>query len=449
MLDVKIIRENPAYVKALCEVRGSSVDVDEFLLIDKEWLGMGTKIQELRSQLNVLSKERKVEEASVVKAEIQEREKSLAVVADKRKKMLDLFPNVLASGTPAGHSDQDNLEIFKWGTVPTFDFAPKSHDTLGKDLAILDLERGAKLSGSGFYYLVGDGARLQRAMFQYAEDLLVDRGFLATRTPYVTKKEALFGTGYLPFAQDEIYKIENSDLSLIGTSEQSIVPFYMDETIDLSKGALLYTGFSACFRYEAGAAGRATKGAFRVHQFHKQEQIVFCKQEESEYWHLACQQNVEDIMRGLEIPYRVVLVCIGDMGAPGYKKYDTEGWFAGFGEYRETQSNTNLTEYQARRTNIKYKDGDKKLFAHTISSTAITDRALLAIMENNQTKEGYIKIPEVLQSYMGGQDVIVPVQAKEKHIELDNGLKERARAFQFETVSDAFPILKEYSLKND
>ena len=438
MIDIKLLREHPELFRELVKIRNSDIDIDELLNVDQQLREQQQKTESLQSELNTLSREKRIEEAKQVKDQLSKQEPILKDLQDKRKKLLDRVPNFLAPDTPVGASDAENLEVFRWGEQPKFDFKPKTHEELGKSLGILDIERGAKVSGAGFYYWVGDGARLQIATFRYVEDLLTERGFIPFKTPIMTKRDALYATGYFPFAQDETYCISDSDFVMIGTSEQSLVPYRMNEVIEESKLPLLYTAFTPCFRYEAGAAGRATRGIFRVHQFHKQEQIVLCKPEESEYWNLVCQRNVEDIMQGLEIPYRVVLVCTGDMGAPGFKKYDTEGWFAGFGEYRETHSNSNLIDYQARRANIKF-SGKSKGFVHTISSTALTDRAIIAMMENNQTAEGYIKIPKVLQKYMGGQTEIRPMkQADVKRIDVSD-LRARLDGLKYESIADNNP----------
>lgn len=444
MIDIKLIRENPAFFQEMLKIRHSEVDISALLQLDEEWKKTTTTVEKLRANLNMLSRQRAVEEAQKVKVQLQTLDAELRELTQKRQDMLDLIPNMLAPDTPVGSDDKDNLEIFKWGKIPTFDFKPLEHDVLGKKLGILDIERGTKLSGSGFYYWHGDGALLQNAAFQYTQKLLVSRGFELFQTPIMTKKEALYGTGYLPFAQDEIYQIQNSDLAMIGTSEQSLIPYRMNEILDEGELPLLYTACTPCFRYEAGAAGRMTKGIFRVHQFQKQEQIILCSPKDSEYWNLFCQRNVEDIMQGLEIPYRVVLVCTGDMGAPGYKKYDTEGWFAAFGGYRETHSNSNLTDYQARRANIRVKGKNGKEFVHTISSTALTDRAIIAMIENNQTKEGFIKIPKALQPYMGGREEIRPVSKKEIPMPDVSDLANRVADFNYVRIADQSDEIKHF-----
>ncbi|HPN84612.1 MAG TPA: serine--tRNA ligase, partial [Victivallales bacterium] len=276
------------------------------------------------------------------------------------------------------------------------------HVEIGEKLGIIDIERGAKVAQSGFYYWKGKGAELCSALFYWAQKCLIKKGFSSLFTPCVAKLETLYGTGYLPFFEDQIYKLQNEDLALIGTSEQTLVGYHADEMIPSASLPILYTSFTPCFRTEAGSYGKASRGIFRVHQFHKVEQIVFCLPEESEKYHRICLENEEYFLKELGIPYRVVDVCVGDMGAPGYRKYDVEAWFPGFNGYREVTSNTNLTEFQSRRLNIRYKKDDgEKGFVHTISATAVTDRFIIAILENFQNEDGSVTIPEVLRSFTG------------------------------------------------
>lgn len=405
MIDLKWIRNNKEVLVDLCKRRGCNVDVENFLEIDKEYLAKKTRLDDIRHQLNEIGGENR-EKSKELKQEANELKEETQKLNDQRDTMWSLLPNLLAEDTPEGMDDKDNLEIKKVGNFKKFDFEAKPHEVLGTSLGILDLERGAKVSGTGFYYLKGDGARLAWAVYRLALDTLVDRGFVMMMTPVLSKERSFFGTGYLPFAPDQNYKIEGEDLYPIGTSEQTLVAYHDNEILAPESLPKLYTAFTPCFRTESGSYGRNSRGAFRVHQFHKIEQVVFCRPEESEKWHLECQKNIEDLMVMLEIPYRQVRVCVGDMGAPGYKKYDVEGWFPGFGEFRETHSNTNLTDFQTRRLNIRCKENGVSFNPHTISSTMVTDRAVWAIIENNQQKDGSILIPEALRKYMNNQEII-------------------------------------------
>ena len=245
--------------------------------------------------------------------------------------------------------------------------------------------------------------------FHSALDYLAERGFRQMLTPVVAKERTLYGTGYLPFFPDQIYRVQGDDLNLIGTSEQTMVAYHGDEVVPAHKLPLRYAAFTPCFRTEAGSHGRETRGLFRQHQFHKVEQIVFCHPDTADEWLEQCRANGEALLQLLELPYRVVRVCDGDMGAPGFKKYDLEAWFAGYGGYRETHSITNLTDFQTRRLNTRSKTADATFFPYTISATMITDRALLALIENNQRADGGVDIPKVLRPFIGGRSVIEPL----------------------------------------
>lgn len=411
MIDINLLRTQPDLIRDLCQRREANVDVDRLIALDQELRQELGKLETLRHDQKKASEQVRTrpelrEEANRLKEQIRELEEMVRRLEADRNELWSRLPNLLAPDTPQGKDDAENLELKRWGTMPSFDFEVKAHESLGMQLGMLDLERGAKVSGSGFYYWKGDGARLAWAIFSMALDFLSQRGFTPMFTPVLARQRTFFGTGYLPFAEDQLYKLEDQDLYLIGTSEQTLVGYHDNEILSAEDLPLLYTAFTPCLRTEAGSAGRASRGAFRVHQFHKVEQIVFCRPEESEEWHQQCQRNAEDLMQLLGIPYRVVRVCLGDLGAPAYKKYDIEGWFASFQAYRETHSNTNLLDYQTRRLGIRAKDGKRVFHPHTISATAITDRAALAIMENNQQADGSIVIPKALQKYLNGQEKI-------------------------------------------
>jgi seryl-tRNA synthetase len=412
MLDIKLIRSNPEMIRALVAKRGAKADVDAILAADAQVRSLTQQVETLRAERKQLSGKDVREQAIALREKIQDMEKALDEVTRTRDEALTWLPNLLADDTPDGDDDKGNVEIARWGTIPEFDFEPKTHEVLGNRLGILDSERGAKVAGAGFSYWVGDGARLAQGLFALALDILNKHGFTQMFTPIVARERTLFGTGYLPFFGDQIYRLEGEDLALIGTSEQTLVAYHADEILPAERLPLRYCAFSPCFRTEAGAAGRETRGAFRQHQFHKVEQIVLCRPEDSDAWLEKCRAFEEEIMHRLELPYRVVRVCLGDMGAPGYKKYDIEAWFAGYKGWRETHSNTNILDYQTRRLNIRAKDAAKDgagtFIPHVISATMITDRALLAVLENNQDADGSIRIPEALRSAIGGRDRLAP-----------------------------------------
>jgi seryl-tRNA synthetase len=407
MLDIRLLRSQPDQIRQLCLQRKASVDFDALVESDERFRTLTTEVEELRRRRNTGGPGDR-EAAVALRARIGELEEELRQVKERRDHLWSLVPNFLAEDTPHGKDEADNVEISSWGSKPEPGPARKTHEVIGKELGIIDEERGTKVSGSGYTYWVGDGARLAWGLFSLALDYLAKRGFIQMFTPVVTRERTLFGTGYLPFFKDQIYHLEGEDLNLIGTSEQTLVGYHADETLAARKLPLLYTSFSPCFRTEAGSYGKESRGMFRQHQFHKVEQIVFCAPEASDEWLEKTRDNVEGFMQMLEIPYRVVRVCDGDMGAPGYKKYDIEAWFAAFGSYRETHSCTNLLDYQARRLNIKAKQDKSSFVPHTISSTMITDRALLAILENNQTGDGSVVIPAPLRAFVDGRDRIQP-----------------------------------------
>jgi len=406
MLDMKLIREHSDLIKANCARRKCAIDIDNLLELDADYRKLGQDAEAMRAERNRLSKlcgsdPDAREKVKNIKVFLGEKEAKMAELEKKIMGAVTRLPNLLAPDVPDGADDSSNVEIRKVGTIPTFDFKIRDHQELGELLDILDIARGAKVAGAGFYYWKGKGAMLAQSLYFYVQRFLIERGFTMFMTPCAAKERTLFGTGYLPFFADQTYNLVGEDLALIGTSEQTLVGYHADDLLDGAKLPLCYTAFTPCFRTEAGSYGKASRGIFRVHQFHKVEQIIFCKPEDSPKYHEFCLKNEEDILQSLKIPYHVVNVCVGDLGAPGYKKYDIEAYFPAFGGYREVTSNTNLTSFQARRLNIRYKDGDKREFVHTISATAVTDRVIIAIMENFQQPDGTVIVPEVLRPLCG------------------------------------------------
>ena len=412
MLDMKLIREHSDLIKANCVRRKCPIDIDALLALDADYRRLSQDAEAMRADRNRLSKECAKDPAArdkvkSIKVVLAEKEAKMAELEQKIMEAVTRLPNLLASDVPDGADDSSNVEIRRVGELPKFDFRIRDHQELGELLDILDIARGAKVAGAGFYYWKGRGAMLAQALYFYVQRFLVERGFTMFMTPCVAKERTLFGTGYLPFFADQTYNLEGEDLALIGTSEQTLVGYHADDVLDGAKLPLCYTAFTPCFRTEAGSYGKASRGIFRVHQFHKVEQIVFCRPEDSPKYHEFCLKNEEDLLQALKIPYHVVNVCVGDLGAPGYKKYDIEAYFPAFGGYREVTSNTNLTSFQSRRLNIRYKDGDTRGLVHTISATAATDRMLIAIMENFQQPDGTVVVPEVLRP-LAGFDRIEP-----------------------------------------
>ena len=412
MIDIKLIRENAEMLQKNCIRRGYPIDMEGLVKLDADCRALGVEIENLRSERNRLSKECAAnpearDRVKQIKLQLGEKENKFDTLQERIREVLIRMPNLLADDVPDGTDDTGNVELRKVGTIPTFDFPIKDHQQLGEDLDILDIARGAKVAQTGFYYWKGQGAMLAQAFFFWVQKFLVERGFTMFMTPCAAKERTLFGTGYLPFFADQTYNLTGEDLALIGTSEQTLVGYHADDVLDGAELPLCYTAYTPCFRTEAGSYGRASRGIFRVHQFHKVEQIVFCKPEDSVKYHEFCLENEEALLQALGLPYHVVNVCVGDLGAPGYKKYDIEAYFPSFGGYREVTSNTNLTSFQSRRLNIRYKDGAERDFVHTISATAATDRMIICIMENYQQPDGSIIVPEVLRPYTGF-DCIAP-----------------------------------------
>ncbi|NOY80152.1 MAG: serine--tRNA ligase [Kiritimatiellaeota bacterium] len=413
MIDIRLLRENPEKVRENCRRRGSNADVDAILARDAEYRRLLRETEDLRASRKRLSQQARTDPAARekvrgMKPRIAENEKRIGELRAEIHDLMAWLPNFLAEDVPPGHSDQDNEVVRLWGEKREFDFEPQPHDVIGERLGIIDTARGAKVAQAGFYFWCGAGAQLATALFFWAQQELVKRGFRLMIPPCAAKPRTLFGTGYLPFASDQIYRIQGEDLALVGTSEQTLVGYHADELLNSDDLPLRYTAFSPCFRTEAGSYGREVRGIFRVHQFHKVEQIVFCLPQASPELHEECQRNEEELVRALGVPYRVVNVCVGDMGAPGYKKYDVEAWFPGYGGYREVTSNTNLTDFQARRLGIRFRRGTEKGFVHTISATGVTDRLVCAVLENFQQADGSVVVPPPLRPYTGFDRIAFP-----------------------------------------
>jgi len=424
MLEMKFIREHPDTVKADLQRRGA-VDklawVDDLLQNDQKWRSLQVQANALRQQRNKLTEQiaklRKqgqdaapvMREAEAIPDKIRELEQEAGNVRERINQTLMQLPNIMHESVPTGKDEHDNVEIRKWGTPPQFPFKPLDHIDLATKLDLVDLERAARVAGARFYYLKKDLVRLNYALIGYALEFLAQKGYTVMQPPYLLKREVLSGAVALSDFEDVIYKIEGEDLYLLATSEHALNAFHFGEILDGKTLPLRYGGVSPCFRKEAGAHGRDTKGIFRVHQFEKVEQFVFCRPEDSWKEHEKLIANAEELFQALKLPYRVVNVCSGDLGTVAAKKYDLEVWLPGQNTYREAVSCSNCTSYQAVRSNVRYRDrtSDPTEYVHTLNSTFVaTERTLIAIMENFQQGDGSIAIPEVLRSYMNGQDAI-------------------------------------------
>jgi seryl-tRNA synthetase len=398
MIDIRAARADPDTWRAALARKGVTDDFDALLEADKERRALLPRIEELRSRQKLKGKPtpEQVEEMKGVKAELQELEARLEGVEGRFQALLDVIPNPPDPGAPDGFTDDDAVELRRVGEPPQFGFEPRDHLELGE----IDMERGAKVSGSRFAYRLGAEALTELALYRFALDRITAKGFKAVLPPVLVREEAMYGTGFLPTDEVNIYRIERDDLYLTGTSEVALAAFHMAEELDAESLPRHYAAFSSCFRREAGAAGKDTRGMFRVHQFDKVEMFVFCLPESSSDEHEYLLSVEEELVGELGIPYRVVNIAAGDLGAGATKKYDIEGWFPSQQRYRELTSTSNTTDYQARRLRVRYRREDGSLEpVHTLNGTAMTARFLLAIMENFQDGNGEYEVPEVLEQF--------------------------------------------------
>jgi seryl-tRNA synthetase len=419
ILDIRFIRENPDIVKDAARKKHFECDVDNILGLDGKRRSLLLEIESLRAERKRLSKKQREKTADEIRARVVEIKEKLAqletslreIEAELHYNML-LVPNIPADEVPEGSSEEENLLVKTWGTPGTFAFEPKDHLEIAGRLKLVDFERGAKVSGSRFYFLRGMGALLELSIMRCALDILVRRGFEPVITPMLVKPSAMEGTGFLPRGEDEAYFIERDNLYLVGTSEVPLVSFYGDEILDIKSLPLHYAGISSCFRREAGAAGRDTKGLYRLHQFQKIEQVVFCRNdpEESRKQHMFILENTEAILQALGLPYRITLACGGECGLPQIIKHEVETWMPSRNNYCETMSCSTIHDFQSRRLNIRYREENGKLtFVHTLNNTGIASpRILIPLLEHYQQEDGSVVIPDVLRPYMGGLEVITP-----------------------------------------
>lgn len=412
MIDISLLRNNLEQVKKGALDKGfAATVVDEAFNLDKKYREVLQKVESLRALRNKYAQEKNKEEGRKVKGELQKLEDELAKLQTDFNSAFAKIPNLPLPQVPLGKSDKENVEVKRWGEPRKFDFEPKDHLEIGKKLGILDFETGAKVTGSQFYFLYGDGALLELALVRYAMDFLQKEGFMPVITPDLAKSRYYLGTGYLPRGNEaQIYEISDQDLGLIATAEVTLAGKHADEVISEDHLPLKYIGYSHCFRQEAGAYGKYSKGLYRVHQFTKAEMFIYCKPEESNAMHEHLLAMEEKIYQELGLPYRVLEMCTGDLGAMAARKFDIEAWMPSRGEYGEVTSTSNCTDYQARNLNIKFrrKETGKNEFVHMLNGTAIaTSRTILAILENYQQKDGSVVIPEVLRKWMGKEKIEV------------------------------------------
>ena len=420
MLDIKFIRENKDLVSLGAKKKHTEFDVDALLKVDDKRKELLLSIEKKRAEQNGVSekmvqteveaeKSQMIAEMKVLKEELQKEEEELKKVMHDWQVLMIAVPNIPDVSVPEGVDDKDNKEVKIWGDIPKFDFEPKDHIELMQNLGMLDVERGVKVAGFRGYFLKGDGARLQFALWQFVQDFFQKKGgFTSMIVPSLIRREPFMGTGYIPQGEEDLYKTQDGDY-LSGTAEVAMMSYYMDEVLDRKNLPVKMLGFSSAFRREAGSHGKDTKGILRVHEFYKFEQVVLCEAShaESVKYHEEIQRNTEEITEALGLPYHVVANCGGDLGLGQVKKYDIEVWLPSENTYRETGSASYFHDFQTRRLNIRYRDDDGKMkFVHSLNNTALSGRPLIMIVENYQNSDGSIRIPEVLQPYMGGQQTI-------------------------------------------
>jgi seryl-tRNA synthetase len=425
MLDLDFIRKNASVVKKAIEQKGIKLNLDEFLKIDEDRRGKIQEIDNLRkrqndfskkiSQIKEAEKEKSLLEMKKISDNLKESESALREIEKKWQELYLLVPNIPSKDTPIGPDDKSNREVEKWGELPKFDFEPKDHIELGLSLDLFDLKRGAETSGFRGYYLKNEAAVMQIALLFWVFKKMVEKGFTPVIPPTILKEFALVGSGHFPFNKDDIYELANTGknekgeqigetLYLAGTSEPSLLAYFANKTLEEKDLPIKFCGISSCYRNEVGSYGKDTKGLYRLHEFMKVEQVVLCQadEKESEKWLQKMKEYSQEILKELKLPHRVVQISTGDMGAGKRKMYDLETYMPSRG-YSETHSDSDLTDWQSRRLNIKYKTKDgKKIYVYALNDTVIASpRILIAILENFQNKDGSVTVPEVLVPYCG------------------------------------------------
>ncbi|PJA68249.1 serine--tRNA ligase [Candidatus Peregrinibacteria bacterium CG_4_9_14_3_um_filter_49_12] len=431
MIDLADLRTRPADYQDAATKKGIDVSVEGFLTLDDLRKEMQQFVDDMRAQKNSVSKkvpamkeaERKeaMEDMKKLSATLKEKEADLKRIEESWLEMQLMLPSIPLSSVPVGKDDSENVEVRREGDLPTFDFEPKDHVTLGEELDIIDIPRGVKVSGARNYFLKGDGARLHQAVLRFTMDSLAEKGWTLFSPPLLATYECFMGTGFFPGVdQSNIYavggqeekdgSIELDNLHLVGTSEVTVCSYHKDDVLKEADLPKRYAGYSACFRREAGTYGKDTRGLYRVHQFEKVEQVVLCKSDQEEALKMfeEIRQNAEDILQALKLPYRVINVCTGDMGKGKVFMQDIETWMPSRESYGETHSCSYLGEFQSRRLNMKYEtSGGEKRFVHTLNNTCIASpRILIPILEIYQNADGTVTVPDVLRPYMGGQERI-------------------------------------------
>ena len=420
MIDIKLIRENPETFKTGATLKKIPADIDRLLAVDAELMELKKKLQDIVTNKNKIGK-------SIPKLEPDQKKEALAALAKLKddeagfnEQIKDLqpefdtlmgqVPQPPAPEVPTGEDDTENVEMRTWGTIREFDFDPKDHVELGVDLGILDIERGVKLAGTRNYFLKGDGALLHWAVLRFSMDHMISKGYTPMSVPLLMRDEVMMGTGYFPGSEEQTYQMERDTLNLVGTAEVPVTAYYSNEILSKELLPVKSVALSTCFRREAGAAGKDTRGLYRIHQFDKVEQVIVCENDEAKSieFHQEILNNSEQVLQAMNLPYRVVNVCTGDLGRGQVQKFDIETWMPSRNSYGETHSASRFYEFQARRMNLRYKnENGKNVFCHTLNNTVIASpRVLIPILELNQNADGTVTIPEVLRPYMHGKETI-------------------------------------------
>lgn len=422
MLDIRFIRENTDLIKAAARKKHVEVDLDKLIKLDDERRELQVAVDQLRAEQNAASekvaaatddseRQRVIDEVRSFKGDLSEKEERLKKVIKQWQTLMVAVPNIPDMSVPEGDSDADNLEVRTWGEKPHFSFEPVDHLELMKAHRMLEAERGAKVAGFRGYFLRGSAVRLSMGLQQFVLEEFADRGYEPLIAPSLVRREPFVGTGYLPQGEEDLYQTQD-EMYLAGTAEVATMGMYMDEVLDREQLPMKFLAYSPCFRREAGSHGKDTKGLIRVHEFMKLEQVILCeaRHQTSVELHEELTENAERLLQKLELPYRVVVNCGGDLGLGQVKKYDLEAWVPSQRQFRETHSASYFHDFQTRRLNIRYRDEDGKMrFAHSLNNTALaTPRILVPLLENNQREDGSIAVPEVLQRYVGTDVLTAP-----------------------------------------
>ncbi len=423
MLDMKFVRENPEIVAKAMRDKGEEGDLESFLALEEERRQKIFQVEQLKKKRNTVSEEigrlkkagepakEMILEMRQVSSQVKEMDEKIREIEDETQKLLLTFPNIPAEDVPIGHSEEENVLVRLVGQPPVFDFEPQAHWDIGRDLHILDFEAAGKVTGARFVFLLGEGALLERALINFMLDIHTrEHGYKEVFSPFMVNQRSMTGTGQLPKFEEDAFKIQGTDYYLIPTAEVPVTNLHREEILEGDLLPLYYVSYSACFRAEAGAHGRDTRGLIRQHQFNKVELVKFTRPEDSPAELEKLLTTAEKILQLLELPYRVVLMCSGDLGFAAAKKYDLEVWLPAYNTYREISSCSNFRDFQARRAGIRYRPAarEKARFVHTLNGSGLAvGRTVAAILENFQQADGSVIIPEVLRPYMGGLEKIV------------------------------------------